>query len=243
MAWWEYMIPGYNSYKIGSELANNENVKEWLFGGKATKNMASEPATAGYQRQFLKNDFMKRDAPMMNTGMADQARAGQNQLAQMLFQQASGERAGAGELAVQRQTGRALADQTSNAQMARGGGAAMAARNAARNSADIGVNAAGQAAIAQLQDQQSAQNQLGGLLGMQRSQDIQTAGANQQAQLAQSGLQLGALAQMLGVDQAALQQDLAKRGLKMQDQGMFPSLLQLGGQIGAAYAGGFSGDV
>jgi hypothetical protein len=49
---------------------------------------------------------------------------------------------------------------------------------------------------------------------------------------------ISALAQMLGVDQTALQQDLARRGLKMQDKGMFPALLQAGAGIGAAYAGG-----
>jgi hypothetical protein len=214
------------------------DAKNWLFGGKATEGMAKEPATAAYQRGYLQNDFMQRQAPMMNTAQADQTRGQQGQLAGMLFNQAQGLSQGAGERAVERQANNAMANQASMAQMARGAGAGMAARNAARTSADIGTNAAGQAAIAQMQDQQSAQNQLGSLLNATRGQDIQTAGANQQAQLAQQQLQLGALAQMLGVDQAALQQDLARRGLKMQDTGMLPSLLQIGGQIGASAATG-----
>jgi hypothetical protein len=220
----------------GNGGTGNSGVVNWLVGGNATKGMLSGPQTGAYQRGYLQNDFMQRGAPMMNTGMADQARGGQSQLAQMLFQQATGQRQGAGELAVQRQAGNAMAQQTSQAQMARGSNAALAGRAAARMNADIGTNAAGQAGIAQMQDQQSAQNQLGGLLGMQRGQDIQTAGANQQSQLAQQQLQLSALAQMLGVDEAALRQDQAKRAIGLQDKGNLATLLQIGGQAGVAAA-------
>ncbi len=215
-----------------------EDAKNWMFGGKATEGMASGPASGAYQQGYLQNDFMNRSAPMLDATQSDQTRGQQGQLASMLFQQANGQTQGAGELAVQRQANNAMANNTSAAQMARGANTAMAMRNAARTNADIGVNAAGQAGIAQLQDQQSAQNQLGGLLNAQRGQDIQTAGANQAAQMNQQQLQLGALAQMLGVDQATLQQDLAKRQLQLADKGMFPTLLQIGGQIGAAAATG-----
>ncbi len=208
----------------------------WLLGGNATKGMLSGPQTGAYQRGYLQDDFLKRQAPMMNTTNADQARGQQGQLAQMLFQQATGQRQGAGELAVQRQAGNAMAQQTSQAQMARGANSALAGRAAARMNAEIGTNAAGQAGIAQMQDQQAAQNQLGGLLGMQRGQDIQTAGANQQSQLAQQQLQLSALAQMLGVDEAALRQDQAKRAIQATDKGNLATLLQVGGQVGAAAA-------
>ena len=212
----------------------------WLFGGNATTAMATQPQTGDFQRGYLQQ-FTNRQAPMMNTGMSDQARGQQSRLADMLFANAAGTRPGAGELAVQRQVGNANAAQTAQASMARGADSALAMRNAARNQAEIGVNGAGQAAIAQMQDQQGAVGQLGGLLGMQRQQDIATAGANQQAQMQQQQLQLSALAQMLGVDQAALQQDLAKRQLQLQDKGSLGSILQLGGQIGAAAAGGGMG--
>lgn len=215
--------------------------KDWFFGGAAGNNIPTKTQTGDYQRGYLQNDFMNRAAPTMNTGQSDQARGQQSQLASMLFQQATGQQQGAGELAVQRQANNAMAQQTSAAQMARGANAALAARNAARTKADIGVNAAGQAGIAQLQDQQSAQNQLSGLLGNMRGQDIQTAGANQQAQLAQQQLQLGGLAQMLGVDQAELEAAIAKANANSADKGMFGNLLQIGGQIGAAYAGGKGG--
>lgn len=210
--------------------------KDWMFGGAAGNNIPTKTQTGDYQRGYLQNDFMNRAAPTMNTAQSDQGRAQQGQLAQMLMQQASGQRQGAGELAVQRQAGNAMAQQTSQAQMARGGNAAMAARNAARNSANIGTNAAGQASIAQLQDQQAAQGQLSGLLNAQRGQDIQVAGANQQSQLAQQQQQLGALAQMLGVDQAELQAAMAKANTNAADKGMLGSLLEVGGKVGAAAA-------
>lgn len=211
-------------------------VHNLLFGGSATKGMLTGPQTGQYQRDYLQGDFMNRQAPQMDQGQSDQTRAQQGQLAQMLFRTASGQQQGAGELAAQRGVNNAMAQQTSAAQMARGANAALAARNAARSTADIGVNGAGQMGIARMQDQQGAVSQLGGLLGQQRGQDIGVAQGNQQAQMGQQQLQLSALAQMLGVDQAALQQDLAKRGLKMQDKGILPSLLQSGGQALAAGA-------
>lgn len=243
MGWMDYIpspiVQGYNAASNGKVMGQDVGgLKTWLMGGDATEGMSTRPESADYQQGYLQNDFMKRSAPMMNTGQADQSRGQQGQLAQMLFQQANGQRQGAGEMAVQRQAGNAMAQQTSTAQMARGANAALAARSAARNNANIGVSAAGQAGIAQMQDQQSAQNQLGGLLGNMRGQDIQTAGANQQSQLAQQQMQLSALAQMLGVDQATLQAELAKRQIDAGDKGMLGSLLQIGGQVGAAAAGG-----
>lgn len=66
--------------------------------------------------------------------------------------------------------------------------------------------------------------------------------ANLQAQLAQSGMndqqQLAALGQMLGWDQATIQAQLAKAQIAANDKGILPGLLQVGGQIGAAYATG-----
>jgi hypothetical protein len=212
--------------------------KTWLFGGKATEGMPSGPASADYQRGYLQNDFMNRQAPSMNAGQSDQTRGQQGNLASMLFATANGNTPGAGEMAVQRGVNNAMAQQTSSAQMARGANSALAFRNAARASADIGVNGAGQAGIAQLNDKTAAQNQLAGLLGTMRGQDIGVAQGNQQAQMAQQQLQLSALAQMLGVDQAVLQQDLAKRQLQMQDKGMLPTLLQIGGQAAIAGATG-----
>lgn len=212
--------------------------KNWLVGGNATQGMPTGPASGAYQTGYLQNNFMTRPAPTMDAGQSDQTRGQQGQLASMLFKTATGQQLGPGAMAAQHGINNAQAAQTSNAMMARGADSALAARTAARNSADIGVNGAGQMGVAQMQDVNNAQGQLSGLLGQTRQQDIGVAQGNQQAQMQQQGLQLSALAQMLGVDQATLAQDLARRGIKMQDKGMLPGLLQVGGQIGAAAAGG-----
>lgn len=214
---------------------------DWLFGhdGSAiTRGMPGTLPTGAEQRTGLRQ-LLGNQAPMLDQGQSNQVRQQQMGLADMLMRTAQGNQPGAGEMAVNRQAGQAQAAQMAQAQMARGAGAGLAARNAARNSAEIGVNAAGQAAQAQIADQANAQNQLNALLGTTRQQDIGIAGANQNAQMAQQNLQLNALAQMLGVDQAALQYELAKKQLQVanKDPGMLSSLLQAGGQIGAAYAG------
>lgn len=219
--------------------------KNWLFGGNATEGMASAPQNYGYASGYIKNQLGgagNRPAPTFNSYDAAQARAQQATLANQLRQIASGQQAGAGELAVNRQIGQAQASQQGMAQMARGQNAGLAQRGAARNMASMGVTGAGMAQGAQMQDQSNAQGQLAGILNGMRGQDIAIGQGNQNAELSQTQMnqnaQLGYLAQLLGWDQAALQQDLAKRGLDMNDKGMFPQLLAAGGQIAAAGAGG-----
>lgn len=207
----------------------------WWFGGDATKGMPTQAASTDYQTSYLKN-MLGQAAPQMNATQSDQVRAQQGQLANILMGITTGNQAGPGELAVQRQVGNAMAGQTAQASMARGADAALAARNAMRNQADIGVNGAGQAGIAQMQDKANAANQLAQILGTQRQQDIGVAQGNQNANMNQQQMQLSMLAQLLGVDQTNLAQDLAKRGLGLKDQGMFPGLLQVYGQMGAGFA-------
>ncbi len=198
------------------------------------------PQMGDYQRQYLQ-DYLGRGATMQDTTQSNQSRGQQQQLASMLFQQANGQKQGAGEIAVQRQVNNAMANNTSAAQMSRGANTAMAMRNAARTNADIGVNGAGQAGIAQLQDQQSAQNQLGGLLNATRGQDIQVAGGNQNASMQQNGYQLNALGQLLNVDQSTLNQGNQQAALALEAQkrrdAQMAGMMQAGGQAAAAYAG------
>lgn len=227
---------GGNEFAQVGNWSGWDGLKTWLMGGKATEGMASAPQTADYQRNYLQG-MLGRQAPMMDASQQGQFRGQQQQLADRLNLVAQGKAPGAGEMAVNRQVGQATAAQLAQAQMARGANAALANRTAARNNAGLGVAGAGQAAMAQLQDQSAANAHLGQLLGTARAQDIGIAQGNQGAQMQQQQLQLQALAQMLGVDVAQLNQDLAKRGLAMQDQGILPSLLQIGGSIGAAYAG------
>lgn len=258
-----------------------EGLKNWLVGGSATQGLPTGTAHNDYMAGYLQNQLNtvgNRAAPQANAyqlGAAAQlngqreaqARAQQDALAGRLGQIALGQTAGAGELTVNRQVGQATAAQQAAARMARGANAALAARNAARNTADIGVAGAGQASIAQMQDQQGANNQLAGLLGQMRGQDVDVASqnaqllqqrnlmqgqfgqqanlANQNAALQQTQLnqnaQMGYLAQLLGLDQAQLQQLMAVRGMSMQDTGHLGQLLQAGAGIGAAFAGGGMG--
>lgn len=159
-------------------------------------------------------------------GQMDQSRGGLMGVANQLGAIAGGQQAGAGEMAVNRQVGQATAAQISAARMARGANAALAYRNAARNTADIGLAGAGQAAQAQRADQQAALGQLGGIYGGMYGQDASVAGQN--AQLGQQAmLQQGAMDQqtMLTNAQAGntvalanLQAQLAQTGMNDQQQ-------------------------
>jgi hypothetical protein len=159
---------------------------------------------------------------------------------------ASGQQAGAGELAVNRQVGQATAAQTAAARMAHGANSALASRNAARNTADLGLQGAGMASQAQMSDQQAANAQRGALYGQAFGQDAQIASqnaqlsqqaaqGNQQSQLYQTQLndarQIQALGQQLGWDQAQIAAEIAKSQAQNQDKGIFGGLLAAGGQI------------
>jgi hypothetical protein len=230
-------------------------VKDWiqdndfLSGGDATKSIPGRPENMTYATGYAKDQLgalAQRNAPMSNAASLDNtyqlgARNQMQGLADRLGMMATGQQAGAGELGVNRQVSQATAAQQAAARMARGANAALAMRNAARNTADIGLAGAGQAAQAQMLDQQGANAQLGGLLSGMRGQDIgvasQNAGfqqqanlANQNAQLQQTGMndqmKLGLLANMLGWDQAALAAALGKAGIAASDKGIMPGLLQ-----------------
>lgn len=222
--------------------------KPTSFWGAAKQAMgAGAPAPAG---------VAGRAAPQVTGtqlagGPQDQARQGLQGVATRLGAVAGGQAPGAGELAVNRQVGQATAAQTSLARSARGANAALAYRNAARNVGDIGQAGAGQAAQAQLADQQAANAQLAGVYGQMRGQDLDLASqnaslgqaaqlANVQAQLQQTGMndaqQIAALGQLLGWDQAQIQAQIQRAAIDAQDTGIFPSLLQQAGSIGAVVA-------
>lgn len=243
---------------LDTKGANYDQVNGYLSSGLS--GLANRQAPTAYAAQL-------GPAAQLNTGNADAARAQQNALAQRLGQIGTGATAGAGELAVNRQVGQGLASLQANARMARGANTALAARQAARSSADLGVAGAGQAAIAQLNDQTAANQALGGVLGGMRGQDIDIAGqnatfnqqrmlqqggfqqqanlANQSAQLAQTGMndaQINSyLAKMMGMDDAQFQREMQKRQLNAQDKGILGSAMQLGGAALGAYAGGGMG--
>lgn len=185
-------------------------------------------------------------------GPQNQARGGQLGLARSLEGVMTGQQAGAGELAVNRQARAAAANQFAAQNMARGANAATAARAAAGNLGDIGLNATGQASQAAMSDQAAARGQLAGVYDSMRGQDIGFAGqnaqlgqqanmANQQAALQQRGMNdqygLGLMGQYAGLSQAELQARMQRAGLLQAGNtgGMAGNLLQMGGQLGAAY--------
>lgn len=193
---------------IASNAAEGDKIKSTLMGMATDAQNRQAPTIAGTQ------------LAVDQTG-----RQGVLDTAQRLGGIASGQQAGAGELAVNRQIGQATAQQMAAARMAHGANAALALRNMMRLNADTRFAGAGAAAQAQMQDQQAANAQLGSLYGNLYGADIGVAGqnaqlgqsaqvANQQAALQQRGmndaLQVQALGQLLGWDQQTINAHLAQ---------------------------------
>jgi hypothetical protein len=179
-----------------------------------------------------------RGAPQLATGQSDQVRNAQMQQIAQMQGVASGQQQGAGELAVQRQAQNALAGQQAMAHMRGAGGAGML--GAQRNSANIGINAAGMGQQAALQDQQSMQGLLQNALAGTRGQDIGVANSNAQLTQNQSGMNdqqyMALLQSMQGMDQNQLQAYLAAKSLPS-NAGAFGSILGIGGNLVGAYLG------
>jgi len=182
-------------------------------------------------------------ASQLDPRMQAQFRAQQMQLADRLTGIASGQQQGAGELAAQRQGNNAIAQQQAMARMGRGGNAALAARGAASNAANIGLNTAGLSQQAALQDQSAANAQLGGVISQGREQDIGMAGQNanlqQNMKLANLSAQNQQIFQQAGLNQATslanMQSKLATMG--MNDQAQQAYLAQLFGVSAAEMQG------
>lgn len=148
---------------------------------------------------------------------------------------ASGQQQGAGELATQRQAANAIAAQQAGARMARGGGAGQALLGAQRQMAGLGVNAAGQAQQAALQDQMNAQGLLAQVGAQGRAGDLGV-GQLQQNQMGMNDqARLQYLSQLTGMDQNQLMAAMANMQNQQSQQGILGGLLSAGGQIGGAY--------
>jgi len=175
------------------------SVKNFVVGGDATNgidpnlqhydqatNQLGQMATnagnrAAPQAGVTQAGYTQLGAPaQLATGQIDQSRGGMMGVANRLGAIAGGQQAGAGEIAVNRQLGQAQAAQHAMASMARGPASALAFRNAARNTADMGLAGAGMAAQAQMQDQQGANAQLGQVYGSLLGSDVNQAGQNAQ---------------------------------------------------------------
>lgn len=238
MGFWDSVNTGI--FGTGNDL-HYQGAHEWLFGGGATKGLNTN--LGGYQQaQNTLGGIAGAQAPtvqgmQLSPDQMAQSRQGSYDVANRLGAIAGGQQAGAGELAVNRQVSQANAQQTANARMARGANAAIAYRNAARMQADQGLQGAGLAAQAQMQDQQGANQQLGQIYGQLYGQDAAVAAqnaqlgqqanlANQQAALQNRALQIQALGQQLGWSQQQVELELKRAGIDAADQGMFAGILK-----------------
>lgn len=149
-----------------------------------------------------------RSAPQMNTAYSDEGRMGQSGLASALQAQAAGQGTSAAQLQMQQGFQQQIAAQQAQAASARGGvNPALLQRQLADQQAEglQGMNAQG--GILRAQESNMAQQQLGNVLGAQRTADIGIASSNQNATLAGQA-QNDALVQMY--TRAGMDMDTAK---------------------------------
>lgn len=235
MAWddWVFGIPtagGYNVAKAGYNALKDANAgpPDPTVGWMQSPNVQGALGTINGQI----GGAPTRTAPAIDPAFRNA------QIAQMQQLQgiASGNQQGAGELAVQRQVGNALAAQQAGARMARGPMAGLAARGAANQSAAIGLSGAGMGQQAALQDQSTAQGLLAQIGAQGRQGDLGVGQLQQnQTQLNDQYL-LGLLSQQTGLSIAELQarsQHAAAMAGRPSTAGL---LLGGAGQIGAAAA-------
>jgi hypothetical protein len=206
------------------------------FGGDATKNLNPQGQHGEQLNSQLQGYLGQAGQNPLSFGNFNQDRAQQGTLASHLGAIAQGNQVGAGEMAVNRQMGQAQAAQTALARIARGANSVLAARQAARNQADLNVAGAGQAAQAAQGDQAAARSQLAQLLGQMQSGDLSQQGLVQNQYNLQNQARLGYLAQLLGLNQQGFQNQATINGIGLQDKGVFPSILQGAAAIGAAAA-------
>jgi Chaperone of endosialidase len=224
MAWYNPLTWGEKTasttltdYAKGSQFQDRGQIMGQITPGMATNRQAPQTTT---------------DNPFRSAQL--------NQLGQ-LQGIASGQQQGAGELAVQRQAQNAQAAQQAQMRM-RGGGAGggLASLNQANAGAGISSNAMGMGQQAAMGDQMNAQGLAAQIAAQGSGQDQQTKLANLDAQLKQMGMddaqRLAYLQQLTGMNATSLQTSVgamqaAQAGNK---PGIFPGLLQVGGQLGAA---------
>lgn len=148
---------------------------------------------------------------------------------------------GAGTMAAQRALLIGQRNLQSMAASQRGVTAGSAMREAARQSAMLAAEGAGQVGQVRAQEQEQAQGALAALLGQQAGLEAGLSGTNLQALLGQQAqadqLRLAGLSGLQGLDEAEKQRQLA---ILMQNQkpGMLGSLFSAGGALAGMYLGG-----
>lgn len=190
--------------------------------GKAESLMAGvSNRSAPQARKTRLGDAATSNAATIDQSQQAQFRQGQLDLANSLAQQAAGKGPSVSGAQFKAAADTNLAQQQALAAGARGGATALAGRQASQSVSGFNQQAAQQAAIGRMQEQQAAQAQLGSVLNAGRGADIglatSQAGFNQQTNLAnqdatnQFKLQQGQLDQ--GVNLANLQARLAQTGM------------------------------
>lgn len=141
---------------------------------------------------------------------ANQTAGNQDQLAQMLMQQAKGQGPNLAQQQLNQATNQTMQSQAGAIASTKGINPALAARLASEQGTQQLQGAAGQSGMLQAQQQLGAQSQLGQALASQRGQDISQANttANSEAQRLQT---LGQLNH--GQNQLAVQQSLGTQGI------------------------------
>ncbi len=187
-------ILGTGQYKASGQAIDEKAFKD---------NEELKKRQAEFQRQMQEVQNRKAQqvaAAQINTGPQDQFRNAQLGLVSQLQQQAAGQGPSLAQMQLQQGADRNLKNAIAMQASQRGGMAGgLAMRNIAQQRADIGQQLAGQAGMQRLQEQQQAQQMLGGISGGARGQDIglatsqaelgqQAALANQNAALQQQAL-------------------------------------------------------
>lgn len=226
----------------GSELVRNSpGARDLLLGGLGRSSNPNDYSVPGPYAGLALGAItpgLGTNRPAPQTGMDSPFRTSQLQQMGQLQGIASGQNKGAGELAVQRQAQLAAGQQQGMARMARGGGAGLAAMNAANNTAGIGLSAAGMGQQAAMQDQMNAQGLLANVTGQGRSADQQVMLANLDAKLRQMGMddatRLGYLQQLTGLNAQAIGGQQGAMQTALGQQGLLGPLLSAGAQVGGA---------
>lgn len=202
----------------GDELRSNlESELEAVRAREAPQSQAAQlgPAAQVAGTQLASAPTLQRTqlapAATVDQSQQGQFRDAQQQLVGSLQTQAAGQGPSVASMEAARASGRNVRQQFALSRSGRGGNQGMLARQAARGVADFNQAAAQEAAIGRAREQLAAQQQLAGLTGQARGQDIDLAttqaGFRQQTGLAQGELDQ---ARILAGGNLALQTNLAQ---------------------------------
>ena len=164
--------------------------------------------------QWYGDTATTRRAPKMGKSAF---RADQRGYINDLRAQARGEGPSLARQQAQESLQRGVSAQQAQAASARPGQQAGAARLAAQQGSMLAGSVAGASAMGRANEQLGAMAQLGGAISSARGYDLQRMGANQQAQLQQTGLNDSMAQGMYGLN---LQNAVAQQGGQMSEQGM-----------------------